>query len=178
LLDRNADARVPNNALLTAAADLEKRRPENRKIIISFSDGQSAKNILSTQDVSDRLVRSQIQFYGVTASVPLMEGTTSILRTYANATGGDVYSGISQDALQSAFLTITQQARREYVLTYISNNETSGLLPVVRKIEVRMRTSGFKVRHRDSYLQYPPPDSEPKPLRKRVVHSTAVFSLP
>src|SRR5262245_39243363 len=178
LLDRNADAQVPNNALLAAAADLEKRRPENRKVIIAFSDGQSAKTFLPTQEVFDRLVRSQIQFYGVTASVPLMDGATSILRTYADATGGDAYSGITQDALQRAFLTITEQARREYVLTYISNNEISGLLPVLRKIEVRMRTSGFKVRHRDSYQQYPPPDPDPKPLRKKVMHSTALFPLP
>jgi VWFA-related protein len=178
LLDRNAEARIPNNAVLAAAADLEKRRPENRKIIIVYSDGQSAKTILSTPEVFDRLVGSQIQFYGVTASVPLTEGTTSFLRTYADATGGHVYSGMTQDALQRAFLTITEQVRREYVLTYISNNEISGVVPVVRKIEVRMRTSGFDVRHRDSYRQYPPLDPQPKLLREKITHSATLFALP
>jgi hypothetical protein len=66
-----------------------------------------------------------------------------------------VYSGRTQDAMQNAFSLITEQARHQYVLSYVSNNEASGPLPVLRKVEVQTTRSGLKVHHRTQYLQYP-----------------------
>jgi len=39
-LDRNVPTRILNDAVFTAARDLERRAPEYRKIIIAISDGQ------------------------------------------------------------------------------------------------------------------------------------------
>ena len=52
--------------------------------------------------------------------------------------------------------TITEQARHQYVLGYVSNNEVRGELPVVRKIDVEVNRPGLSIHHRKSYLQYPP----------------------
>jgi len=80
---------------------------------------------------------------------------TSTLESYADATGGDVYSGRTEGGMQNAFALITEQARHEYVLSYVSNNEVSGSVPALRKIEVKTARPGLNVRHRREYLQYP-----------------------
>jgi hypothetical protein len=101
------------------------------------------------------LVKDEIQVYAVTVSLPVLDAGTSSLQAYANATGGEVYSGRTNTGMQDAFARITEQARHEYVLTYVSNNEVSGLLPVSRKIEVKTVRPGLKLHHRSEYLQYP-----------------------
>ena len=158
LLDLGAASRVLNDALFAAAVDLEKRPPENRKVIIVISDGQVAGGTVhSLQDTRDRLAQSQIQTYGVTVGMALLEGSTSIIHSYADVTGGDVYRARTLDAMEAAFSWITTQARHQYVLSYVSNNEIAGLLPVMRKIEVKAGRPGLNVNHRKNYLQYPPP---------------------
>ena len=52
--------------------------------------------------------------YGVALGITLLEGRTSILHTYAGSTGGDVYSGRTQNAMETAFSRITEQARHQY----------------------------------------------------------------
>jgi len=146
---------VLNDALFAAAIDLEKRKLETRKIVIVISDGQVAGAAQSLQQTRDRLVQSQIQVYAVTVGIALLEGRTSILHTYAGATGGDVYSGRNQNAMEAAFSRITEQARHQYVLGYVSNNEVKRELPVVRTIDVRVNRPGLSIHHRKSYLQYP-----------------------
>ena len=124
-------------------------------MMIVISDGQAVKNTHSFGDSRDRLVKSQIQVYGVTVSVLQLPVATSVLQAYTNATGGDVYSAKTRDGMQSAFSRITEQVRHQYVLSYVSNNEVSGSIPVTRKIEVQTSRSGLTVRHRTEYLQYP-----------------------
>jgi len=155
LLDRNVPTRILNDAVFTAARDLERRAPEYRKIIITISDGQDAHDMVSAEDVLARLVRDQIQFYGVTVSMPILGKLTSTLETYAQGTGGDVYSGRTENRMRKAFARITEQARRQYVFGYVSNNEVSGSGPVLRKIEVKTAKPGLKVWHRSEYFQYP-----------------------
>ena len=154
--DAKLDTRLLNDALYTAALDLEKRAPANRKMIIIISDGQAVKNVHSFGDTRDRLVKSQIQVYGVTVSVLQLPVATSVLQAFTNATGGDVYSARTRDGMQTAFSRITEQVRHQYVLSYVSNNEISGLQPVTRNIEVRTSRPGVTVHHRMEYLQYPP----------------------
>jgi VWFA-related protein len=165
LLDRGAKPRVLNDALSEAANDLAKRKEENRKIIITISDGQVASSSttlpwqkppeLSLNDARDRLVKDKIQVYAVSVGMGLLEGGSSILHTYAGATGGDVYGGRTQQAMESAFSLIAEEARYQYVLSYVSNNRLTGQLPVVRKIEVKTHNPTWKITYRKSYLQYP-----------------------
>lgn len=155
LLDYNTETRLLNDAIVAAATDLEKRPLENRKSIVVISDGQSAHDTSSFQNVRNRLVKDEIQLYAVTVSLPVLDAAQSTLQAYANATGGDVYSGRTTTAMQDAFARITEQARHEYVLSYVSNNEVSGLLPVSRKIDVKTVRPGLKLHHRSEYLQYP-----------------------
>jgi VWFA-related protein len=154
-LDRGNPKRALNEAMFMATLDLEKRRPETRKIVIVISDGQVAHDEFSLGTTRNRLAQSQIQVYGVTLGMAVVEGRTSVLHNYAGATGGDVYSGRTQNAMENAFLRITEQARHQYILGYVSNNEIAGDLPVMRTIEVRANREGLNLHHRRNYLQYP-----------------------
>jgi VWFA-related protein len=155
LLDHSTETRLLNDAVFAVTADLEKRASENRKVIIVVSDGQAVHNKSSVADVRSRLVESQIQFYGITVSIPVVAVTSSVLEAYARATGGDMYSGRTVNGMQSAFARVTEQARHQYVLGYVSSNELPGVSPVVRKIEVKTSRPGLQVNHRREYLQYP-----------------------
>jgi Ca-activated chloride channel family protein len=167
MLDAGIDYKDLNDPLYAEASDLATRPMERRKVIMIISDGQVAdgatlfskgKAVHTFAHTRDRLVQDQVQVYAISMGNALLEGPSSILHAYAEATGGEVYGGRTQDSLESAIASITEQARRQYVLTYVSNNENSGLLPVTRKIEVKATSqSPLTVSHRKSYLQYPRP---------------------
>jgi VWFA-related protein len=155
ILDRGNAPRPLNDALVTAAGDLEKRTEETRKILVVISDGQSAQNGVPLDQARDRLVKDKIQVYAVTVGIGILGGAVSGLQSYAGWTGGDVYDGRSQAAMENAFASIGEQARYQYVLSYVSNNEIAGAEAVVRKIEVRTANPALKINHRKTYLQYP-----------------------
>jgi VWFA-related protein len=162
--DNGVDYKNLNDPLSTSAMDLEKCEMERRKIIVVISDGQvsDGSNMLhkgptehSFERTRDQLVQDQIQVFSVAVGIARLEGSTSILHAYADATGGDVYSGKTQYDIEAAYSRITEQARRQYVFGYISNNEIQGSQPVMRKIEVKALADDVVVHYRKSYLQYP-----------------------
>jgi len=157
-LDRGIPPKFPNDALFTAAVDLQARAPQMRKMILVISDGQAAGTpVHSVEQTRSRLVQSQIQVYGVAIGAAMLGSSMSLLHTYTGATGGDVYGAHTQNAMETAFSRIMAQARHQYILGYVSNNDVPGLVAVTRKIEVTTSRPGLKVSHRKSYLQYPAP---------------------
>jgi VWFA-related protein len=149
------NSRVLHDAVFTVASDLEKRKKDNRKIVILISDGQViGSNEHSEGDASERLLRSGIQFYGVGTDPKILEHMTA-LNSYAKSSGGAVFDGGSDDSLALSLGKLVDQAHDQYVLGYVSNNEVSGNRPVFRKIEVKARDSKLKITYRPGYLQYP-----------------------
>src|SRR5271155_4260896 len=78
------------------------------------------------------------------------------------------------------FAQIMEEARYEYVLSYISTNKVTTDLAVSPNIEVKVDRSGLIVNHRKSYLQYP--ERQPQiceialcPLNSRVVPTKQPF---
>jgi len=150
-------SRVLHNAMYEAANALKSRPGSRRRIILLISDGQAtiSGNTRSLDNNVDLLLENNIQVYSVATDFALREGPLGLLSVYGAATGGDVYSGGSTSDMENAFSKITEQARNQYVLGYISSNEPRGLRSVNRKIEVQTRTPGQRVTHRKSYIQYP-----------------------
>lgn len=150
-------SRVLHNALLEAAKALKSRPDSRRKIILLVSDGQvsGAGNTQTLEKNVEFLLENNIQVYSVATDYALREGALGLLSVYGRATGGDVYSGGSSREMENAFSKITEQARNQYVLEYVSSNEPRGLKPVMREIRVETRTPGQTVTHRKSYIQYP-----------------------
>src|SRR5215471_18406873 len=149
------NSRVLHDAVFTVASDLEKRKKDNRKIVILISDGQLiGTNEHSEGEASERLLRSGIQFYGVGTDPKIFEHMTA-LNSYAHSSGGAVFDGGSDDSLALSLGKLVDQAHDQYVLGYVSNNEISGDRPVFRKIQVKARDPKLKITHRPGYLQYP-----------------------
>jgi VWFA-related protein len=150
-------SRVLYDALYSAAKVLEARPATRRKMIFIVSDGQvtSKANTHNLEEIADLLLQNNIQLYAVNTDTNPVDRRFGVLRSLAQATGGDEYGGSNTAAMENAFNQITEQARNQYVLGYQSTNEIAGDLPVIRTIEVKGRQGNWKVTHRKGYTQIP-----------------------
>jgi VWFA-related protein len=158
-------SRTMHSAVYEAAMALEARPETFRKIIFLISDGVVSepqtsfvpgKTLHSLDRNIELLLKDEIQVYSIHTLADLLEKPAGVLNAYASATGGSVYGGRSDSDMKFAFGRIPEQARTEYVLGYVSDNEapTQG---IYRKIEVRSGDRDLKrtVTHRQGYTQYP-----------------------
>jgi len=155
-------SRVLNQAVYEAAATLRNRPPDRHRAIFLISDGtvdEPRRTRLHTfEQIKDLLLQNQIQVFAIATDAPLLEGPFGILESYSSATGGDVYGGRSDADMKFAFERVTEVAKKQYVLGYVSNN-VPGARPIFRKIDVKSGepSQGRKVTHRQGYTQYPLP---------------------
>jgi VWFA-related protein len=153
---RVGPSRVLYDVLHDTAKALEGRPADRRKIIFIVSDGQvSGTNNHTFEEVTNLLLRDNIELYAVTTDSGAFEGRFGVLGSLARATGGEEYRGLSTRAMENAFNRITEQARNQYVLGYQSTNETANGLPVIRTIDVKARDPRLKINHRRGYTQAP-----------------------
>ena len=130
--------------------------PDRRKIIFIVSDGQvSGTNAHTFEEITNLLLRDNIELYAVTTDGGAFLGRFGVLGSLARATGGDEFRGLSTAAMEDAFSRITEQARNQYVLGYHSTNRPAEGLPVVRTIEVKGREPQWKITYRRGYTQVP-----------------------
>jgi VWFA-related protein len=149
-----ASSRVLHNVVHEAAVALQARPENRRKIIVVISDGAAggSANIYTFAQNTNLLVQHQIQFYGISAEY----GSFGALEPYAKATGGDVYPGTSSQTMETSFGRATEQARYQYVLSYVSTNRAPRI-GAFRTIKVTTRLPKVTVAHRKGYMQYPQP---------------------
>ena len=149
-------SRLLHDALFEAADQLRKRSEDRRKIIFIISDGQvSGRNKHSLEQATNFLLQNGIQVYAVITDFALMEGSLGPLHAYASATGGDMFSGRTAKDMERAFSQITEQARNQYVLGYLSVNRTTKSGGTYRAIDVTVNKPNVKVTHRRGYIQLP-----------------------
>ena len=148
-------AKVLNDAIFTAAADLGKRDHNRRKMILVISDGLNSGNEHSFDDASRILLEMGVQVYAIALDQPWPYDKVSVLLDYAKVTGGDTYFVKSTQHLERAYATATEEARNQYVIGYISNNEVLGSGPAFRTITVLADEGKLKVRSRRGYYAFP-----------------------
>ncbi len=146
---------VLNDAIFVAASDLAKRERNRRKMVLVISDGQNAGNDHSLDETKQTLLETGIQVYGVGVDQPFPYNKTSVLADYAKTTGGDAYFVSSVQSIERSYAEATEEARNQYILGYISNNEIAGPGPVFRDIEVKIAGNNLKTLYRKGYYQYP-----------------------
>jgi VWFA-related protein len=145
--------RVLHDAIFEAATALSSQPAERRKIIFIISDGSAyGAPVHGFNETLDLLLKNEIQVFGVSADFG-RAGSYGKLSEYAGPTGGDVYAGASTQSMETAFSRITEQARNQYILTYVSNNVTDRR--VFRTIKVKTGSTKGTVTHRSGYMQYP-----------------------
>ncbi len=142
------EAHVLNDAVLQAALELGKRDRTRRKIIFIVSDGRELRSEASYGDVLKVLLTNGISVYGVGvggSAIPVYGklqklhvprlGTGDILPKYANATGGEVFTEFSRDAIESTYAQAMNDARNQYTLGYLARAIPSSRY---REIEVKV----------------------------------------
>jgi VWFA-related protein len=158
------ESSVLNDAILAAAQDLAKRDRTRRKVIFVISTGREVGSSASYADVMRALLSHQIGVFAVgVQSVPLYNkvnkvripglGYGNILPKYASATGGDVFTEISPDAIETAYARLTEEARNQYTLGYTTRATPSS---AYRTIEVRVHKPDLKIYSKDGYYPTPP----------------------
>ena len=150
-------SRVLHSAIYEAAAALRGRSRERRKVLIVISDDRvdEQRPAHPYAQNKDLLLQNDIQVYAVAAPAALLEGPFRVLTQYTSPTGGDIYGGKSAADMQFAFSRVMEEAHKQYVLGYVSNQGTERA--VFRRLKV---TSGESdqariVTHRQGYIQYP-----------------------
>ncbi|HEX3351204.1 MAG TPA: VWA domain-containing protein [Terriglobales bacterium] len=159
------ESHVLNDALVAAAMDLSKRDRTRRKVIFVISDGRENGSSASYRDTLKVLLSHGIMVYGVSVEgsavpvygnlqklhVPLLSsrvGYTDILPKYANATGGEIFTGFSRDAIETTYARALGDARNQYTLGYVTHATPSS---AHREIEVRVARPDLKVSAKEGY---------------------------
>jgi VWFA-related protein len=146
---------VLNDAIYVAASDLAKREKNRRKMVLVISDGQNDGNDHTFDETTKTLLEVGIEVYSVGVDRPFPYNVNSVLTDYAKTTGGDVYFANSVQSIERSYSDATEEARNQYVLAYVSNNEVQGDGPVFREIQVKMAGGNLKTLYRKGYYQYP-----------------------
>ena len=159
------EVHVLNDALVAAAVDLRKRDRARRKVIFIITDGREYGSNASYSDTLKVLLSYGIQVYGVAVEgsaipgygqlqklhVPLTGsrlGYSNILPKYANATGGEIFSGFSRDAIETTYARTLGDARNQYTLGYLTHSTPSS---THREIDVHVARPGLTVTAKEGY---------------------------
>ncbi len=159
------ETRAMNDAILAAALDLAQTDKTRRRVMLIISDGKESNSTASYSDVLKVLLSHQITVYAVgvdAASLPIYRkletvnvpgtGSGNILPKYASATGGEFFPEFTRNAIESAYASVTEDARNQYTLEYKTRPT---LAENYREIDVRVHRPGLKVRARAGYYPLP-----------------------
>ena len=150
---------------------LHEPKPEVRRLLLVFSDGDDTSSWLPRHAVVDKARRSDAVVYavelksdsppafgvlnyrsGILLSKSAVETGMEVpfLEEIADTTGGTVYSTTRTGELRNAFKQIVTEFRTRYVLTYQPQNvDTPGWHP----IEVKLKNRSGTVRARRGYAR-------------------------
>ncbi len=159
------ESHVLNDALVAAALELRKRDRTRRKVIFVVSDGREYGSNASYSDTLKVLLSTGVQVYGVAVEgsavpgygslqklhVPFSGsrlGYNNILPRYATATGGEIFSGLSRDAIETTYARALGDARNQYTLGYLTHATPSS---THREIEVRVARPDLTVTAKEGY---------------------------
>jgi VWFA-related protein len=160
-----SESRVLNDAILMAAQDLSRRKRDRRKIIFVISDGREDGSRASYSDVMKVLLSNEMTVYAINvgdAAIPGYDklnmaripgtGFQNLLPKYASATGGQIYTEFTREAIEEAYSGVTEVARNQYTIGYKGKPPVAGNY---RSIEVRVHRGGLRVYARDGYYPLP-----------------------
>jgi VWFA-related protein len=160
------EAHVLNDAILQAALDLSQRDRTRRRVLFVISNGRELGSDASYREVLRVLQTHNIIVYAVgvgEAAIPGYrqlqkiripgQGYGDILPKYAAATGGTVFNEFNKSAIETAYNQVTQEARNQYTMGYVTRVSASSQY---RNIEVRVHRPGLVVTAKYGYYPLPP----------------------
>jgi VWFA-related protein len=160
------ESHVLNDAILQAALDLAQRERTRRKVLFVVSNGRELGSDASYREVLRVLQTHNIIVYAVGVEEAAMpgyrelqkirlpgQGYGNILPKYTAATGGQVFDEFNRSAIENAYNQVTQQARNQYTIGYVTRASAASQL---RNIEVRVHRPGLIVTAKYGYYPLPP----------------------
>jgi VWFA-related protein len=160
------ESHVLNDAILRAAQDLARRPRERRKVLFVISDGREDGSRAEYGEVLKVLLSNEVSLYAIAVGSSATPGIAqaneiripgfgygNILPKYVSATGGDMFREFSRDAIEDAYRQVTETARNQYTLGYVTKATKASNY---RTIEVRVRRPGLRVFAKDGYYPLPP----------------------
>lgn len=145
---------VLNDAILRAALDLS-HRPEKRRAIVVLSDGYDTRSSATMDKALSAAFNAGVTIYTVdmsapeTSSIQARARAGSVLRDFAQKSGGRYISTPGGQALREAFLSILQELGNQYTLTYRSSNRARD--GRFRQIKVQLSRAELIARTRKGY---------------------------
>jgi Ca-activated chloride channel family protein len=126
---------------------------EGRRILVLYTDGGDTASAMSFPDVMTLLKASDITLYGVgflsslSSSAQLDQRVK--IQQLAETTGGQAFFPSVLEDLDVKYARVLAEIKAQYTLGYLSTNaRTDGSW---RKVEVKVRRPGLKVRSRRGY---------------------------
>ena len=126
---------------------------EGRKVMVMYTDGADSQSALSLSETLNLLKASQVTVYAIGlvnntgSSRQLLQMT---LRQLAEATGGQAFFPNAMKDVESAYDKVLAEIKGQYHLGYQSTNAaTDGAW---RKVEIRVKRPGLRVRSRQGYF--------------------------
>lgn len=117
----------------------------DRPMLIIFSDGVDTSSWLTDEMVLESARFSDTVVYAVSAGrLP----DRKFLRDLSKITGGSLFEIESTEDLDDVFLSILEEFRHRYLLTYLPRDVSERGW---HKLEVRVKRRGLKVKHRPGY---------------------------
>jgi VWFA-related protein len=167
------EAHVLNDAILRAARDLIKQDRSRRKLIFVVSTGREQGSTASYADTLRVLLSNEIAVYGVATGYSSLpgykqltklhlpkQGFDNLLPRYSVATGGEVFTEFSSQAINTAYAQAMGEARNQYTLGYQTRSPQTD---TYRDIEVRVAVPNLIVRAKTGYYPLPPQRAAAQP---------------
>jgi len=137
---------------LAATEKLAKR--SGRRIMVIISDGDDNSSRLSMTEVLEGVQRNDIVIYTISTNSTALGGERSsrgekVLKTFAEDTGGKMFSPFKLEDLNSSFQNISEELRLQYALGYRSGNTLRD--GKFRRIRIEPVDKRYVVRARNGY---------------------------
>jgi Ca-activated chloride channel family protein len=152
-----------DNAIRTAAYDLQRRARNRRKVIFVVCNG-----VVSFSDRHDYpetkklLLENGIVVYGIGQGNSFLFRKVDPIKKYAGPTGGEIFYPWKTRAFAETYQRISEAARNQYVLGYTPQTRVQE--ETYRKITVRLTSEHHPVghvRHRGGYYAIPQTPQSP-----------------
>jgi VWFA-related protein len=160
------EAHVLNDAILRAARDLSKQDRSRRKVIFVIGTGRELGSTASYADTLRVLLSNEIAVYGIatgSSALPIYSkvsklhipklGYDDLIPRYTGATGGELFTELSANAIDTAYGQAMRDARNQYTLGYQTKAPQADTF---RDIEVRVDIPNLIVRAKTGYYPLPP----------------------
>ena len=150
------------DALVYAAAYLQKQDENTRRIIVVISDGQDNASHAGEARAIDAVLGAQATVYAINTGQTvdpssrggweLQRAAQKTLSSIVDASGGRLLPGDNSKLLGTAFQRIAEELRKQYLVAYTP----ADFIPdgQFRKIEIRTNRRGVRLRARRGYYSH------------------------